>query len=143
MTVTEGNDNDLSKVADWFYQVYAEHGITPLIVGYDQRFAKEFLKRMGEYGFDCEMVLQNRATMSNAMKLFEADLKSRRVNYGGNAVDKWCLGNASMSIDNLGQVMAVKINDQPERRIDGAVTFVILYEVYRRYRTELRDASGE
>ena len=48
-----------------------------------------------------------------------------------------------MSIDNLGQVMAVKINDQPERRIDGAVTFVILYEVYRRYRTELRDASGE
>ena len=143
MTVTEGNDNDLSKVADWFYQVYAEHGITPLIVGYDQRFAKEFLKRMGEYGFECEMVLQNRATMSNAMKLFEADLKSRRVNYGGNAVDKWCLGNASMSIDNLGQVMAVKINDQPERRIDGAVTFVILYEVYRRYRTELRDASGE
>ena len=143
MTVTEGNDNDLSKVADWFYAVYAEHGITPLIVGYDQRFAKEFLKRMGEYGFECEMVLQNRATMSNAMKLFEADLKSRRVNYGGNAVDKWCLGNASMSIDNLGQVMAVKINDQPERRIDGAVTFVILYEVYRRYRTELRDASGE
>lgn len=141
MTVTEGNDNDLTKVADWFYRIYEEYQIAPLMVGYDQKFARDFLNRMGEYGFDCEMVLQNRATMSNAMKLLEADLKSRRVNYGENPIDRWCLGNAAVSIDNLGQQMAVKINDLKEKRIDGAVTFIILYEIYRRYRTELRDAQ--
>lgn len=141
MTVTEGNDNDLTKVADWFYRLYDEYQIAPLKVGYDQRFAKEFLNRMDEYGFECEMVLQNRITMSNAMKLLEADLKSRRVNYNENPIDRWCLGNAAVSMDNLGQQMAVKINNQAERRIDGAVTFIILYEIYRRYRTELRDAQ--
>lgn len=141
MTVTEGNDNDLSKVADWFYSLYDEYQIVPLKVGYDQRFAKEFLNRMDEYGFECEMVLQNRVTMSNAMKLLEADLKSRRVVYQENPIDKWCLGNAAVSMDNLGQQMAVKVNNQAEKRIDGAVTFIILYEIYRRYRTELKDAS--
>lgn len=142
MTVSEGNDNDLAKVADWFYSLYEEYQIAPLMIGYDQKFAKEFLNRIDEYGFETEMVLQNRITMSNAMKLFEADLKSRRVNYNENPVDAWCLSNAAVSIDNLGQQMAVKINNQAEKRIDGAVTFIILYEIYRRYRTELKDASA-
>lgn len=142
MTVSEGNDNDLSLVADWFYKLYDEYQIVPLMIGYDQRFAKEFLNRIDEYGFETEMVLQNRVTMSNAMKLFEADLKSRRVNYNENPVDAWCLGNAAVSIDNLGQQMAVKVNNQAEKRIDGAVTFIILYEIYRRYRTELKDAQA-
>lgn len=141
MTVSEGNDNDLTKVADWFYYLYKEFQIMPLVIGYDQRFAKEFLNRIDEYGFETEMILQNRVTMSNAMKLFEADLKSRRVNFNENPVDKWCLSNAAVSIDNLGQQMAVKINNEPEKRIDGAVTFIILYETYRRYRSDLKDAQ--
>lgn len=148
MTVTEGNDNDLTKVADWFAGLYMEYGITPIKVGYDQRFAKEFLSRMGEYGIECEMVLQNAITMSNAMKLLEADLKSVkdggpvRLNYNENPVDRWCLGNAAMKMDGLGQVMAVKVNNQLEKRIDGAVTFIIAYEMYRRYRAELRDMQA-
>jgi len=36
-------------------------------------------------------------------------------------------------------VMAVKINNQAARRIDGAVTLIILYEMYRRHRTELNN----
>ena len=42
-----------------------------------------------------------------------------------------------MEIDSLGNVMAVKINNQAARRIDGAVTLIILYEMFRRYRTQL------
>lgn len=139
MEVTEGNDNDLTKVADWYYSLYQQYQMAPLKVGYDQRFSRDFLKRMDEYGFDCEMVLQNRYTMSNAMKLLESDLKARRVNYDRNPIDMWCLSNACMSMDNLGQVMAVKINGQHEKRIDGAVTFIIAYEMFRRYRSELTE----
>ena len=137
---TEGNDNDLTKVADWFYSLYKNYGITLLKCGYDQKFAKDFLNRMEDYGFDCEMVLQNRNVLSNPMKLVEADLKSQILNYNENPVDAWCFGNASVSMDNLGQIMAVKINNQKERRIDGAVTTIILYEMFRRYRNEFLES---
>ena len=137
---TEGNDNDLTKVADWFYSLYKDYGITLLKCGYDQRFAKDFINRMDEYGFECEMVLQNRNVMSNPMKLVEADLKSQILNYNENPIDSWCFGNASVSMDNLGQIMAVKINNQKERRIDGAVTTIILYEMFRRYRNEFLES---
>lgn len=139
VAIHEGNENDLARVADWFYSLYTDYGIRLIKVGYDVKYARDFLNRMEEYGFDCEMVAQNKLTLSNAMKLVEADLKDQLVNYNENPVDRWCLGNASMEIDNLGNVMAVKINNQAGRRIDGAVTLIILYEIYRRYRTVLNN----
>lgn len=136
LTICEGNDIDLTLVADWFYSLYREYDIALYKCGYDVKFSKDFLRRMEDYGFECEIVLQNKLTLSNAMKLAEAELKAKRVNYNENPVDRWCLGNASMEIDNLGNVMAVKINNQHSRRIDGAVTLIILYEIYRRWRSD-------
>ena len=136
LKICEGNENDLSVVADWFYEIYKKYNIKLLKCGYDQRFAKDFLNRMDYYGFECEMVYQNKQTLSNPMKLLEADLKSQRINYNENPIDQWCFGNASVEVDNFGQCMAVKINNQAAKRIDGAVTTIILYEMYRRYRSE-------
>jgi len=136
LTICEGNDIDLTMVADWFFKLYKDYGIRLFICGYDVRFSKDFLKRMDEYGFECEMVLQNKQTLSNAMKLCEADLKAQFVNYNENDIDAWCLGNAAIDVDNLGNCQAVKIPGQPNKRIDGAVTLIILYEIYRRYRSE-------
>ena len=137
ITICEGNDVDLTMVADWFYKLYKEYGIRLYKCGYDVKFSKEFLKQMEYYGFECEIVLQNKFVMSNPMKLVEADLKAQLINYNENPVDQWCLGNASMEIDNLGNVLCVKINNQAARKIDGAVTLIILYEMYRRYRSDL------
>lgn len=137
VTICEGNDVDLTRVADWFYELYRDHGLRLYKCGYDVKFSKEFLKQMEYYGFDCEMVVQNKFVMSNPMKLVEADLKAQLINYNENPVDHWCLGNASMEIDNLGNVLCVKINNQASRKIDGAVTLIILYEMYRRYRSDL------
>lgn len=136
LKICEGNENDLSVVADWFYEIYKKYNIRLLKCGYDQRFAKDFLNRMDYYGFECEMVYQNKQTLSNPMKLLEADLKSQSINYNENPIDQWCFGNASVEVDNFGQCMAVKINNQAAKRIDGAVTTIILYEMYRRYRSE-------
>lgn len=135
--ICEGNDVDLTRVADWFYELYRDYGMRLYKCGYDVKFSKEFLKRMEYYGFDCEIVLQNKLVMSNPMKLVEADLKAQLINYNENPVDQWCLGNASMEMDNLGNVLCVKINNQAARKIDGAVTLIILYEMYRRYRSDL------
>lgn len=142
LTILPGLDNDLTKVADWFYELYRDYEIRTFKCGYDQRFAKDFLERMEYYGIECEMVIQNKENMSNAMKLCEQELKAKYVNYNENEIDQWCLGNASMEIDNLGRVLCVKINNQASRRIDGAVTLIILYEMYRRYRSQLRQYNS-
>ena len=104
--------------------------------GYDLRFAKDFINRMEEYGIETEIIQQNSNVMSNPMKWVEADFKSRLINYGDNEIDKWCFGNASMQVDNLGRVMCIKINNQPSKRIDGAVTLIILYATLQRFRSE-------
>ncbi|MDE6657193.1 MAG: terminase large subunit [Oscillospiraceae bacterium] len=136
LTICEGNDIDLTVVADWFYHLYKEYHIRLYKCGYDVKFSKEFLKRMDDYGFDTEIVLQNKLTLSNAMKLCEADLKAKLVNYNENEIDAWCLGNSAMELDARGNCQAVKIAGQPSKRIDGAVTLIILYEMFRRYRSE-------
>lgn len=136
LSICEGNDIELSAVADWFYDMYVEHRFKLYKCGYDVKFSKDFLRQMESYGFETEIVLQNKLTLSTAMKLCESDLKSQYVNYNENEIDQWCLGNAAMEMDNLGNVQAVKIAGQPGKRIDGAVTLIILYEMYRRYRSD-------
>lgn len=143
ITVSPGNDNDLALIADWFYNLYTEHGIKLWKCGYDQRFAKDWLKRMREYGWTNDgeddaktvvMILQNAATLNNAIKLTEADLRAHLFNYNENPVDVWCWGNAALQIDKYGQCLVVK--QQASGKIDGAVTTNILQEMYRRNRTE-------
>ena len=143
ITVTPGNDNDLALVADWFYELYTEHGIKLWRCGYDQRFVKDWLRRMREYGWtnegdeetrDLFMILQNAATLDNALKLTEADLRHQLLNYNENPVDVWCWGNTALKIDTYGKCLAVK--QQAKGKIDGAVCTIILQEMYRRNRTE-------
>lgn len=147
ITVCEGNDIDLSIVAAWFYEtLYLQYGIKLYKCGYDQRFAKEWLKGMETYGWykgengDLEMILQNADTLNNALLLCEADLKAKLINYNNNPVDRWTLGNACLKVNERRQALIVKTNN--EKKIDGAVTLVSLYEMYRRYRTDLKTKWG-
>ena len=142
MTICPGNENDLSAVADWLAGLKKKHGIKIVKCGYDVRFAKDFVNRMEHYGIETEVIQQTTAVMSNPMKLVEADLKSQIINYGNNPIDEWCLGNASMQVDNLGRVMCIKINNQQERRIDGAVTLIILFATWQRFKSEYMKYIG-
>lgn len=141
LTICDGNEVDLVDVADWFFRLFKGYGLKPFKVGYDQRFARIFTERMDEYGFEVEMLLQGRA-LSNAMKLTEAELKSKAVNYGGNLVDKWCLKNCCCQVDNIGNIQPVKARGQTTKRIDGAVTLIMIYEMYRRYRSDFHSLIG-
>ena len=146
LTVCEGNDIDLSIVADWFYGLYDHYNIRLWKCGYDQRFAKDWLRRMEYYGWirsgnddasDVVMINQNAATLSNAIKLCEADFKHKLINYNANPVDKWNFGNAGIEIKAAnGDCLIVKL--EPQKKIDGAVCLAILYEMYRRYRTDYK-----
>lgn len=144
MTITEGNDVDLAIVADWFYSLYTDYDIKLWKCGYDQRFSKDWLKRMEYYGWfktgnddssDVIMIQQNAQTLSNAIKLTESDFKHKLIYYNNHDVDKWCFGNAGLKVDNNG-CLIVKM--ETKKRIDGAVCLAILYEMYRRYRTDYK-----
>lgn len=141
LTIHDGNEIDISQVADWFYILFKNYGLKPYKVGYDQRFAKTFIDRMDEYGFDTEMLQQGKA-LSNAMKYVEADLKSRNINYAENIIDKWCLQNCACEVDNIGNIQPVKVKTQKSKRIDGAVTLIMTYEMFRRYRSDYLTLIG-
>lgn len=141
LTIHEGNEIDISQVADWFYILFRDYNLKPYKIGYDQRYAKTFLDRCEEYGFETEMLSQGRY-LSNAMKLVEAELKSRVINYRGHAVDKWCLKNCCCQVDNVGDIQPVKAAGQQAQRIDGAVTLIMLFEMLRRYRSDYSTLIG-
>ncbi len=144
MTITEGADVDLAIVADWFYSLYEKYNIKLWKCGYDQRFSKDWLKRMEYYGWfktgnddssDVIMINQNAQTLTNAIKLTESDFKHKLIYYNNHAVDKWCFGNAGLKVDNNGSLI---VKMEVKKRIDGAVSLAILYEMYRRYRTDFK-----
>ena len=145
MTICEGNDIDLTIVADWFYKLKRDYDITLYKCGYDQRFAKDWLKRMEEYGWtkqyeDVEMVLQNAQTLNNALLLVEADLRAQYINYNENPVDRWCFSNSCLKVNEQRQALIVKTKNS--EKIDGSVTLVSLYEMYRRYRSDMKKLVG-
>lgn len=143
LTITEGNDIDLARVADWFYSLYIDWNIRLWKCGYDQRFAKDWITKMEYYGWaksggndsDLVMILQNAQTLTNAIKLSEADFKHQLIQYNNHSIDKWCFGNAGIRVDEKGCLI---IKMETGKRIDGAVCLAILYEMYRRYRTEFK-----
>ncbi|WP_260324136.1 terminase large subunit [Clostridium perfringens] len=134
--VCSGNEVDYSDVVAWFVKLYKSYGIRFFKVGYDRWNAKSFVKEMQDYGFELEKINQEIKTMSNPMKMVEADLKSNLINYNMNPVDKWCLENTSMKVDELGRIMPIKVKDIKARNIDGAVALIILYATLDMHRTE-------
>lgn len=148
MTITEGNEVDLAVVADWFYSLYTDYNIKLWRCGYDQRFAKDWITRMDYYNWqktsdddsDLIMINQNAQTLSNAIKLCEADLKHQLVNYNENVVDRWCFKNSGLKVDDRAQCLLIK--QEQRMRIDGAVALVVLYETYRRNKTEFLKMIG-
>ena len=139
ITICEENEIDLAIVADWFYKLYKENDIKMLYCGYDQRFSRDWITRMTEYGWtregkELEMVLQNAETLNNALRLAESDLKAGLINYNENPVDRFCLKNACVKTNEKRQALCVKTNN--ENKIDGAVTLIGVYEMYRRHKNE-------
>lgn len=145
ITVCEGNEVDLTLCAAFFFELWRDYGIKLYKCGYDQKFARDWLNSMSEYGWtreagDVEMILQNAQTLNNALNLVEADLKSEVINYNENPVDRWCFSNACLKVNDQRQALCVKTENA--KKIDGAVALISLYEVFRRYKADLTKLNG-
>lgn len=134
--VSTGNENDFSKITEWFVWLYKSLGIRMYRIGYDNALAKYWVKDMEEIGFDMERIPQKVEELSNPMKLLESDLKAGMVVYDNNPIDRWCLSNTAFKTDSLGRIMPIKINDLKNRRIDGSLGKIICYATYMRHRND-------
>lgn len=135
ITLTEGNQNDFSLVTQWFMKIIQTYGIRPLWVGYDPWNSQYWIKEMEDLGFNMEKVRQGIFSLSEPMKILEADLKNNLVNYNNNPILKWCIANTQAKVDLNGNIQPSKLNSK-YKRIDGTVAMIIAYVVLNRYKTD-------
>lgn len=135
ITLSEGSQNDFTKVTEWFQKMVWDYGIRPLWVGYDPWNSKYWIDEMNDAGFTMEKVRQGVFTLSEPMKQLEADLKNHIVIYDNNPVLKWCLANTQAKVDVNGNIQPCKLNSK-YKRIDGAVALIIAYSVLNNYKKD-------
>jgi phage terminase large subunit-like protein len=135
VTLTEGNQNDFSLVTQWFMKMIQTYGIRPLWVGYDPWNSQYWIKEMEDLGFNMDKVRQGIYSLSEPMKILEADLKNNLVNYNNNPILKWCLSNTQAKVDLNGNIQPSKLNSK-YKRIDGTVALIIAYVILNRYKTD-------
>ncbi|SDL20157.1 terminase large subunit [Natronincola ferrireducens] len=136
ITLSEGNENDFRLVTQWFYSLFKNYGIRFFKTGFDKWSAIYWQKEMEEYGFDMKKVDQSWGSMSEPMKLLEADLKSKKAVYNNHPIDKSCLENTGMNVNSKEEMMPIKVQGKDENKIDGAVTMMICYRVYIDHKIE-------
>lgn len=139
ITICPGNEVDYSDVVAWYVSLYKKYNIFVFKAGYDRWNAKSYVKEMEDYGFENEKIPQDYNNMSTAMKMLEADLKANLVNYNQNPIDLWCLKNTACKVNQYGQIMPMKVQGKDNKRIDGAVTMIIAYATYDRFRKGYHD----
>lgn len=135
ITLSEGSQNDFTKVTEWFKEMVWTYGIRPLWVGYDPWNSKYWIDEMDDAGFTMEKVRQGVYTLSEPMKQLEADLKNKIVIYDNNPILKWCLSNTQAKVDVNGNIQPCKLNSK-YKRIDGAVALIIAYAVLNNYKKD-------
>ena len=131
LTITESNDIDVSIVADYIYTLYRDYGIIPLFLGYDNRFAKEFLKKYHEWfgtGASVICVNQNPESLNNPMRTAEQDFRHKLINYNNNPISFWNFCNTGIKIDKHERIIPHKM--ATTKRIDGTAGLLNCYFVY-------------
>lgn len=133
MTICPGNIIDLTLVADYIVELKRKFGITVFKCGYDKAYAREWEKAIDDVS---EYIREpiNQKVMSTPMKWLEKDFEKHVINYGNNPVDEWCLGNACCFIDGHENYSCKKAS--ANKRIDGAIVFIILYATLMKFNSE-------
>ncbi|MFB9330104.1 terminase large subunit [Paenibacillus aurantiacus] len=138
LRTTEGNRVHHKYVTEWFVEIQNEYGIYIPWVGYDRYSAVYWVEEMqGHFGGNAmEPVAQGKATLSGPMKLLGADLAAKKVNYNNHPIDKWCLSNTHVDLDQKNQTIQPHKGKNQRRRIDGTAALLNAYVALERHREE-------
>jgi phage terminase large subunit-like protein len=143
LTICSGTDVDTQLVVDWFLKMNNDHEILPYVIAIDSWGSKLLKKQLEDIGFKVEKIEQG-FRLSSAMKMTEQEFKKGNINYNDNEIDKWCLSNTSIELNNYGQIRPIKSkgNKDSSKRIDGSVSLIIGFSCYQLFRTEFHNYFG-
>lgn len=138
LRTTPGNRVHHKFVTDWFLEVQRQHDIYIPWIGYDRYSAIYWVEEMqGHFGgASMEAVAQGKQTLSGPMKLLGADLTAKVINYNNNPIDKWCLSNTAIDVDQKNQTIQPHKGKNQRRRIDGTATLLNCYVALERHRED-------
>lgn len=135
ITICQGSIIDLTDVTQYIVELKQKYGITVFKCGYDKAYARDFERSIDEVSEEIREPI-NQKHLSMPMKWTEQEFIARRINYGNNPVDEWCLGNACCFIDRHENYSCIK--STPSKRIDGAIVFIILFATLARFKSEFQ-----
>lgn len=134
LRTSEGNKVNYKDVTEWLVEVQNDLDVYIYKIGYDS-WSSTYLVDELKNNFGAEStdpVIQGAKTFSGPMKRFEADLESKKINYGNNPVLKWNLSNAAITVDRNDNIALVKTSNS-RRRIDGVASLLDAYIVLERH----------
>lgn len=126
LTACEGFRVNFEDVTAWYVKMLNEYDITPLWIYYDRALAGYWVNQMKGAGFTMIPCAQGALTFSQPMRVMEADLKSKLINYNNNPILKWCLTNTTVKYDDNDNMRPIKGKNQ-RARIDGMVSLLDAY----------------
>ena len=135
--ICEGATVDFHAVTQWFADMVKIHDIRPLWIGYDAALSGYWCEEMQQYGFDMEKIRQGPFTFSYPMKELGGMFEEHRLIYQSNPMLRWCLVNTgvkSLNADGINTIQPVKTAST--LRIDGMVSLLNAYVVYKKYEAE-------
>ena len=106
---------EYEDVVKWFLSM-KQMGFKIKWVGYDKRYAREFVLKMKKAGFKMRDQSQRYVEKTEAFSEIEKQIKRGRFSYLGNMAYAYCIGNVKAIEDSDDFVRFEKI--QPNQRID-------------------------
>ena len=106
---------EYEDVVKWFLSM-KQMGFKIKWVGYDKRYAREFVLKMKKSGFKMRDQSQRYVEKTEAFREIEKQIKRGRFSYLGNMAYAYCIGNVKAIEDSDDFVRFEKI--QPNQRID-------------------------
>ena len=106
---------EYEDVVKWFLSM-KQMGFKIKWVGYDKRYAREFVLKMKKAGFKMRDQSQRYVEKTEAFREIEKQIKRGRFSYLGNRAYAYCIGNVKAIEDSDDFVRFEKI--QPNQRID-------------------------
>ncbi len=132
MRAYPGKKVDKRVFFDWFCELRDNEDIYPMYIGYDPWHISDDLLRLFLYEFGKLTMIpvrQGVITLSGPMKDLKADLQSKKIVYGDNPIDLWCLLNTDVKSDINGNIQPCK-SDKRTQRIDGTAALLDAYVVW-------------
>ena len=115
LTLCNSDVIEYEDVVKWFLDM-KKLGFTPKWVGYDRRYAREFVLKMKKAGFKMRDQRQLYVEKTEAFREIENKIRMQKFYYLGNKAYEYCIGNVKAIEDSDDFIRFEKVMDT--KRID-------------------------